>query len=136
VNTQPDGQRGSGWIAALTALLFPGAGHLYLGRRGRALFFAAIVLTCLVLGTTLDGKLFTTFDSPFGILRTVASMSVGLPYFVLRFLLGYEGDVRSVGFEYGSAFLITAGLMNLLLVLDCWDGGRAGAKARDEGDAP
>jgi hypothetical protein len=40
---------------------------------------------------------------------------------MLRFVLGYEGDVRSVGFEYGSTFLITAGLMNLLLVFDSWD---------------
>jgi len=25
------------------------------------------------------------------------------------------------GFEYGTAFLLTAGLMNLLLVMDAWD---------------
>lgn len=113
--------RGNPWLATLAALLFPGAGYFYLGRRGRALFFCAIVMTCVVLGFELDGKLFQSFESPFVVLRTLASMSVGLPYFVLRFVLGYDGDVRSVGFEYGSAFLITAGLMNLLLVFDTWD---------------
>ncbi len=121
MNTTPAVHSGNRWVAALAALLFPGAGYFYLGRRGRAVFFGVIVLACVFLGYTLEGRLFQTFDSPFGILRTVASMSVGLPYFVLRFVLGYDGDVRSVGHEYGSAFLITAGLMNLLLVLDTWD---------------
>ena len=27
----------------------------------------------------------------------------------------------AAGYEYGTAFLLTAGLMNLLLVLDAWD---------------
>lgn len=130
MNTTPAVHSGNRWVAALVALLFPGAGYFYLGRRSRALFFGLIVLTCVFLGYTLDGRLFDAFDSPFGILRTVASMSVGLPYFVLRFVVGYEGDVRSVGYEYGSAFLITAGLMNLLLVLDTWD---VATGTRDEG---
>jgi hypothetical protein len=48
-------------------------------------------------------------------------MGMGLPYFVLRFYLHHRGEVLAVGFEYGFAFLLTAGLMNLLLVLDAWD---------------
>ena len=48
-------------------------------------------------------------------------MGMGLPYFVLRYLLGYSGNVIGSGFEYGSAFVLTAGLMNLLLTLDTWD---------------
>jgi hypothetical protein len=48
-------------------------------------------------------------------------MGMGLAYFVLRFLVGYEGDLVAAGYEYGTAFLLTAGLMNWLLVLDCWD---------------
>jgi hypothetical protein len=39
----------------------------------------------------------------------------------LRFLLHYEGNVMAAGFEYGTAFLLTAGLMNWLLVFDAWD---------------
>ena len=48
-------------------------------------------------------------------------MGMGLPYFGLRFIFGYQGSVVAAGYEYGSAFLLTAGLMNLLLVLDTWD---------------
>ena len=31
------------------------------------------------------------------------------------------GDVRAVTYEYGNAFLIVAGLLNLLVVIDAYD---------------
>ena len=37
------------------------------------------------------------------------------------YLVEYEGDILSSTFEYGKAFLLTAGLLNLLAVLDAWD---------------
>ena len=52
---------------------------------------------------------------------TLGCMGMGAPYFVLRYLLDYHGEVAAAGFEYGTAFVLTAGLMNLLLVLDAWD---------------
>jgi len=58
---------------------------------------------------------------PLSVLGTIGAMGMGIPYFVLRYGFGYEGDVVGAGFEYGTAFLLTAGLMNLLLVLDVWD---------------
>ncbi|MCB1036578.1 MAG: hypothetical protein KDD47_22325, partial [Acidobacteria bacterium] len=54
-------------------------------------------------------------------IATMASMGMGFAYFGLRLVVGYAGQVSSAGYEYGGAFLLTAGLMNLLLVLDCWD---------------
>ena len=40
---------------------------------------------------------------------------------VARWGFGYTGDLEGPGFEYGSAFILTAGLMNLLLILDALD---------------
>ena len=31
------------------------------------------------------------------------------------------GDVRAVTYEYGNAFVMTAGLLNLLVVIDAYD---------------
>jgi len=50
-------------------------------------------------------------------------MGMGLPYFLLLYPLPYAGDVTAQGYDYGTAFLLSAGLMNLLLVLDAWDVG-------------
>jgi len=81
-----------------------------------------LVLASLWIGVSLDGNLYTVIGNrPLSVLATLASMGVGLPYFGLRFLLGYAGEITAPGYEYGSAFILTAGLMNLLLVLDCWD---------------
>ena len=108
--------------AAVLAWAIPGAGHVYLGKKQRGGLFAALVFAALWIGWSLDGNLYTVVsDRPLSILATLASMGVGLPYFGLRYLLGYAGDLTAPGYEYGSAFILTAGLMNLLLVLDCLD---------------
>ena len=108
--------------AMLAAWLIPGAGHFYLGRRRRALAFAVIVLSSLAIGLSLDGNLYRIVQAqPLTILATGACLGLGAPYLGLRYLAGYSGDLLAPGFEYGSAFILTAGLMNLLLVLDCLD---------------
>lgn len=109
-------------VAAVLAWFVPGAGHLYLRRPVRAVSFFALVLASLLVGCALQGKLYMVVpDQPLSRLATLACMGMGAPYFVARFVLRYAGDVLAPGFEYGSAFILTAGLMNLLLVLDALD---------------
>lgn len=109
-------------LVALLAWVVPGAGHFYLGRRGRGALFCVLVLVSLTVGCLLDGNLYRiTPQQPLSILATWASMGMGAAYFVLRWGLGYAGDIMAAGYEYGTAFILTAGLMNLLLVIDAWD---------------
>lgn len=109
-------------LAAVLAWLVPGAGHFYLGRRRRGLAFLLVVAATLAIGCALDGRLWRILpNQPLSVLATLGSMGMGVVYFVLRYASGYEGNVLARGFEYGSAFVLTAGLMNLLLVLDAWD---------------
>ncbi|HVS01616.1 MAG TPA: DUF6677 family protein [Thermoanaerobaculia bacterium] len=111
-----------GWVASIAAWVLPGLGHLLLGRRGRASLFFLLVLAAVGIGYALEGKLYTPVPGrPLTVLATLGAMGMGLPYFLLRFTAGYTGDVAAPGFEYGTAFLLSAGLMNLLLVLDAWD---------------
>lgn len=106
----------------VAAWLVPGAGHFLLGRRGRGVSFFLLVLSAVLTGFLLSGNLYRVLpDQPLTILATLGSMGMGAPYFFLRFYLGYQGDLTAVGYEYGTAFLLTAGLMNLLLVMDAWD---------------
>ena len=109
-------------LAAVLAWLVPGAGHIYLGRRSRGVAYLLLVAASLVIGYSLRGRLWTpTPGEPLSMLATLGSMGMGVAYFVLRWAMGYTGDILAPGFEYGSAFVLTAGLMNLLLVLDAWD---------------
>jgi hypothetical protein len=109
-------------LAALLAWVLPGLGHVYLERRGRAMAFCVIVLICLATGLALDGNLYrVTPGQPLSFFATLGSMGMGLPYFLARWAFGYTGDIEGPGYEYGSAFILTAGLMNLLLILDALD---------------
>lgn len=109
-------------VAAVAAWAVPGLGHALLGRRGRGLFFAVLVLAALAIGCQLHGNLSTVLSGqPLAVLRTLGCMGMGLPYVGLRWAFAYQGDLLAPGYEYGSAFLLSAGLMNLLLVLDAWD---------------
>ena len=110
-------------LAMALAWLLPGAGHFYLGRRRRAAVFFTIVVFMFVIGLSIDGNLYTLQESGRALLRVLASlgtMGAGVIYFIAR-SLGPHGDVTSMTYEYGTTFTLTAGLMNLLLVLDCFD---------------
>lgn len=110
------------WIVAVAAWLIPGAGHLLLKRWQRALLFCAVIVICAGVGCYLDGNLYRPEKGePLTYLATLSSMGMGILYYVLRWGSGYQGDVVAASYEYGTAFLLTAGLMNLLVVLDAWD---------------
>ncbi|HKI04606.1 MAG TPA: DUF6677 family protein [Thermoanaerobaculia bacterium] len=114
--------RGNAVIAVLSAWLIPGLGHIYLKRRLRGLAFFVLVIASMLIGFRLEGNLYQVVPGqPLTILATLGSMGMGLPYFLLRYGLHYQGNIMGAGYEYGTAFLLTAGLMNLLLVLDAWD---------------
>ena len=110
-------------VAMLLAYLIPGMGHFYLGRRERALAYFAIVVTLFVVGLRLDAILYTFANANkqlINLLAAVASMGSGALYLFGR-MFGPAGDIKSLTYEYGRMFTVTAGLMNLLLVLDCYD---------------
>jgi hypothetical protein len=109
--------------AMVLAYLVPGAGHFYLGKRGRAVAFFVIVCLMFAIGIAIDGDLYTVFHTGGSLLRFLAglgSMGSGILYFV-AVAMGVHGDVTSITYEHGTAFTITAGLMNLLLMLDAYD---------------
>lgn len=116
--------------AMVLAFLVPGAGHFFLGKRGRAAAFFVIILALFLIGLSIDGRLYTPEGGIINQLATLGSIGTGLPYFVARHF-GPFGDVRSITFEYGSAFTLTAGLMNLLLLADAYDIAE-GKKKEDE----
>jgi len=114
----------SGWLVLLcvAAWAVPGAGHLWLGRRSKGLIFLVALPLMFALGLALKGRLFPFDMSEWLVgLAAVADVGIGIPYFIAG-ALGYgAGEVRAVTYEYGNAFLIVAGLLNLLVVIDAYD---------------
>ena len=115
-------QTGGLVLLSLASWAIPGAGHLWLGRRSKGLVFLLALPIMFALGLSLQGRLFP-FDvsEPLVGLAALADLGIGLTYFAAG-ALGYgAGDVRAVTYEYGNAFLIVAGLLNLLVVIDACD---------------
>ena len=108
--------------ACVSGWLVPGLGHFMLGRRGRGLIFFSVVMTLFLLGLYWGGELVELDRSEIlRLLAGLAELGVGLPYFVADLLGRGSGSVTSVTYEYGYTFLIVAGLLNMLIVLDAFD---------------
>lgn len=109
--------------AAALAWVFPGLGHAYLGRRRTALLYALIVAVMFLAGLSFEGRLYSIEPGqPLTILASFAVYGAGTLNLAARLLSDNPGGtVLAVTYEYGCAYLLTAGLMNLLLMLDAWD---------------
>jgi hypothetical protein len=109
-------------LVCLAAWAVPGAGHIWLGRRQKGLIFLLAVPAMFVIGLLLQGRVFP-FDlsDPLVALAALADLGCGLPWFVARVLGLGDGLVTAVTYEYGNCFLIVAGLLNSLIVLDAFD---------------
>jgi hypothetical protein len=119
----PETRPGAAVPACLLAWLVPGAGHFYLGRRGRGLLFLGAIGALFVLGVAMEARLQVTlgFEDLLASLFSLAQMAIGLPYVLAR-TLGYEmGNVKAVTYEYGNTFTAVGGLLNILVVLDAYD---------------
>lgn len=135
----PRGRRRRALLVSILAWLLPGFGHLALGQWLRGLAFSSFVAASTAVGVGLHGRLYwfgygfsaapidplPTVESPLLVFAgSLVSIALGLPAMALRWLVGYQGDVTAPGYEYGTAFLVTAGLMNVLLIFDAWDEAR------------
>ncbi len=109
-------------LLCLASWAIPGLGHLWLGRRSKGLIFLVALLLMFAIGLALHGRIFPfDFSDPLVGLEAVADFGIGVAYFLAAPLGFGRGDVRAVSYEYGNTFLIVAGLMNLLVVIDAYD---------------
>jgi TM2 domain-containing membrane protein YozV len=131
-------------VACLLGWLLPGTGHIYMGKRAKGLVFLAIVGLTFALGLMLQGRIYLADrEQPLSYLATVANVALGpmdligryACYGRILFVSPPESDqpayrevlslkrsrILAVTNEYGTTFLLTAGLMNILLLLDLFD---------------
>jgi hypothetical protein len=106
----------------LLSWLLPGAGHFIQGRVQKGVVFLAVISAMFVIGLMLNGRLFPfDFSEPLVGLAALANLATGVPYFIASVLGLGTGVVTAVAYEYGNAFLIVAGLLNMLVALDAFD---------------
>jgi hypothetical protein len=111
-------------LACAAAAVFPGLGHLMIGRWGRAFLLSCSVLSLFALGLFwMDGHLYQPDTSePLSIFPFLANAGLGGIY-ALCYLMktGFVANAAAPGYELGNTFLFGAGLLNYLIILDAFD---------------
>ena len=97
-------------------------GHFWLGQRQKALVLIVVLPLMFALGLALDGRIFPfELSEPLVTLAAAADVGIGLLYLV-AWVAGLGGGlVVAETYEYGNTFLIVAGLLNVLVILDAYD---------------
>lgn len=116
------------WVAVLLGFLVPGGGHCYQRRFGRGILLGGCVLFCFGIGLGFGGHLFA-IEAEHGVPATLlrippffANLGAGTPFLLCWALgLGFVENAKLFTFEYGNTFLLIAGLLNYLTVLDTFD---------------
>jgi hypothetical protein len=112
--------------AVLLAWLIPGGGHFLLKKRERGVALAVSVTGMFVLGIMMRGAMFhpeggdllTTVIYYGGFIGDLLS---GILYF-LALWFGYnQPDMAGHVHDYGTKFLVAAGLLNLLAMVDAFE---------------
>jgi hypothetical protein len=109
----------SSYAALLLGWLVPGAGHLLTRHWIRAaLLFAAICLM-FALGIAMQAKVYLpNTGDPLDMLGFLGDIGAGIPYLVARIFSLGQPTVQLVTADYGTKFVVVAGLLNFIAAVD------------------
>lgn len=112
--------------ATAAALVLPGLGHIVLGRFVRGIIIFVGVALMFAMGFWMKGHLYNPEPGEWlTYLFTFCNLGIGVPYFVSYLLhFGFElapNQPAAITYEYGNTFLLVAGLLNYLAMLDAFD---------------
>lgn len=118
------------WLMGFIAWLIPGAGHALQGRWVRALVLGGAVWASFIAGLAMGGHLFILksdgqSSALYQLPPMIANLGSGLLYLGCWLLgTGFADDAVNAAratYEYGNTFLLIAGLLNYLAMLDAFD---------------
>ena len=116
--------------AAIAGWLVPGLGHLLLRRWSKAAVYFVCVGGLACAGLVMRGGIFTWgSDDLFDRLGFLADLGAGGFYFLAHQIQLMGPDIAHATGDYGTRLFATAGMLNLLTVLEAYDLGR-GTDAR------
>ena len=116
------------WILpVLAAWVIPGAGHFMLKKYGRGALLFGSVLLMFLFGLSMSGMMFSPEKGPDYLTSLInyggfaCDLAAGGMY-VLTMMFGYsQPDMPGAVHDYGTKFLVTAGLLNILAIADAYE---------------
>jgi hypothetical protein len=114
-------------FTVVAAWLVPGSGHFLLGRRGRAAIIFATVVVSFAIGLLMRGPMFHLGAAGDLLSRLIqyggflGDLAAGLLYFIAVWFGYAPPDQAGHTPEYGSKFIVAAGLLNILAMVDAYE---------------
>jgi hypothetical protein len=106
-------------IALIAGWLVPGAGHLLQGKWVRAGLLMVSILGMFAIGIALKGKIYTpNTGEPLDILGFLGDLGAGALYGLARLLGWGQAPVLVAVADYGTKFIVVAGLLNIVAAVD------------------
>ena len=108
-------------LAPAIGWLIPGAGHMIQKRwiRGGLLFLS--IVTLFLLGLAMQGRIYKANGGDIlDILGFIGDVGAGGLYIVTLALDGGAGAIAFATADYGTKFMIVAGLLNFIAVADAY----------------
>lgn len=115
------------WLPAVAlGWLIPGGGHFLLKRKGRGVLLLFSVTGMFLCGLLMRGSMFhpetgdllTTLINVGGFIGDLCS---GILYLLTSWLGYSQPDMAGAVYDYGTKFLVTAGLLNVLAMVDAFE---------------
>ena len=108
-------------LVPLVAWLIPGAGHIMQKRFGRGLLLMFSVVTMFLLGLAMQGRVYKPNSGDIlDMLGFVGDVGAGGLYFLTLALDAGKGAISHATADYGTKYLIVAGLLNFICVADAY----------------
>jgi uncharacterized protein DUF6677 len=120
-------------VAAAAGWLVPGLGHALLQKWGKAIVYFCGVGILALIGLRMRGNVFSSNAADaFDMLGFLADIGAGIFYFLAGTINPIGADVSRASGDYGTRLFATAGVLNLLCVLEVL---QIGFSSKEEGRA-
>ncbi len=108
-------------VAPALGWLIPGAGHLAQKRWIRGLLLMGCIISMYILGLAMSGHVYQPNSGEvLDILGFIGDVGAGGLYIVSRALDYGQGMIQHATADYGTKFIIVAGLLNFISAVDAY----------------
>ena len=108
-------------VAPALGWLIPGAGHLIQKRYWRGLLLMGSIVTMFLLGLAMQGRVYRPNGGDIlDILGFIGDVGGGGLYILTRAMDWGQGAIAHATADYGTKYLIVAGLLNFIAVADAY----------------
>jgi hypothetical protein len=108
-------------VAPVLGWLIPGAGHLIQKRWIRGVLLMVSIFSMFLLGLAMQGRVYKPNGGDIlDILGFIGDVGAGGLYIVARIAGWGEGAIAHATADYGTKFIIVAGLLNFIAVADAY----------------